>query len=190
MSYPNRFIHALTFAALAILLLPALPAQTTTNNTKPTNHGGNTPGNHKDIMSTAPPQKPAPSPSAQGNHATTTTTAAPGSQSPSPQGAEVRTEKLNYKQKLTETQVKPGDDNDPKKHVPPATLASSPDNIQKKHVANATASPADDNNPIKHVPPGNSTSTSTSTSTTTPQAAQDNTKFKQEFGPTQANKKN
>ena len=172
MTHLNRFTHALAFAALTIFFLPSLHAQTANNTTKPTNNSGNMTGNHKDVMSTAAP------PSAPGAHNT------------SQQPAEVRTEKLNYKQKLTETQVKPGDDNDPKKHVPPATLASSPDNIQKKHVANATASPADDNNPIKHVPPGNSTSTSTSTSTTTPQAAQDNTKFKQEFGPTQANKKN
>jgi len=168
MSYPNRFIHALTFAALAILLLPALPAQTTTNNTKPTNHGGNTPGNHKDIMSTAPPQKPAPSPSAQGNHATTTTTAAPGSQSPSPQGAEVRTEKLNYKQKLTATQVQPAGDY-----------------VQKKHVANVAAAPQGSSSSAT-----GATGTSSSASTATPPAAQNNVKFKQEFGPTPANKKN
>jgi hypothetical protein len=172
MTCPNRFPKTLAFAALAIFLLPPLHAQTATSKDKPSTHSGNTQGNHKDIMSTAA------APSASGNGGASQ--------------QEVRTEKINVKQDPTGSVVSSGDDNDPQKHHgPPATLASSGDYMQKKHVANVTAAPGDDNNPIKHVPTGGSASSITGTSTsTTPQAAQDNTKFKQEFGPTVANKKN
>ena len=171
MTFPNRFTHALAFAALASSLLSPLHAQTANNTTKPANNSGNMTGNHKDVMSTAAQPNSSQSSSSHADRATTPT--APGNQKTSEQPAEVRTEKIKYKQTNVDQQATPVDDT-----------------IQKKHVANVTAAPGDDNNPIKHVPPGNSASTSTSSSTTAPQAAQDKTKFKQEFGPTQANKKN
>jgi len=147
----NRFTHALAFAALAIFFLPSLHGQTATN-TKPTDHSGNMMGNHKDVMSTAAPPS------------------TPGNGSPSQQPAEVRTEKLNYKQKNTETQIQP-----------------SSDNVQKKHVANVTAAnPQGSSSPNSNAAGTSSSKPSSSSSSTT--ATTDKGNYKQDFGQVQQSK--
>jgi len=151
MHYTNRFTHALAFAALAIFLLPALHAQTAAD-TQANTHSANMVGNHKDAMSTAAPPS------------------TPGNGSPSQQPAEVRTEKLNYKQKNTETQIQP-----------------SSDTVQKKHVANVTAAnPQGSSSPNSNAAGTSSSKPSSSSSSTT--ATTDKGNYKQDFGQIQASK--
>jgi hypothetical protein len=153
MSRSHRFIQTLAFTALALFfLLPPLHAQAANSNAKPATHSGNPNGNHKDVMTAAPGQNPS------------------GKRNTSQQAAEVRTEKIKYKQQPDGSQAAPGDDNTPLKHkYPPASTAPS----QSTTGSN-----------------GNAASGSSLAGTTKPQAAASDPKFKQEFGPTQVNKKN